>query len=289
MALGLSIAAISPQWIGIAVASAIVVVLIVILLVRRSKAGKQDVAAPGTAPAAAAALVEAPHDQPGPPYATPPATGGGASFLDQPLEGGFEGLGTPAGAPPALGTVVMPRESRPAAAAPVDPLAPRPAPPVIAPMDMDMGSLSPTISDDDVAATPEAAAPPSDAPGVPAPAVATPESTGAGIADTTEPVSSAVEPTPSTAPPEDADATPAPLSDIIVTTNRAEVDLTDPDVRAMLQELVHDEIALAEVYRTQGQTLDAILQLTEAEKACNALGDAEQAQRIQAMLSELQA
>jgi len=56
----------------------------------------------------------------------------------------------------------------------------------------------------------------------------------------------------------------------------------------MLEELVTSEIALAEAYRQQGQILDAILQLTEAEKACTALGNDEQSQRIKALMKELQ-
>ena len=163
----------------------------------------------------------------------------------------------------------------------VDPLAPQdaaPPPPVDMSMGMDMGSLNPAgqratpIETPAPSDTPVASAPPAvpddaatlDAPV--APGAATP---GGPAGDTT------------------ADGAAAPLSDIIVTTNKAEIDLTDPDVRAMLQELVRDEIALADVYRKGGQTLDAILQLTEAEKACQALGDADQAQCIQAMLEEL--
>ena len=80
----------------------------------------------------------------------------------------------------------------------------------------------------------------------------------------------------------------APLSDVIVTSGDGQVDLADPDVRALLVSLVDDEIALAKAYRGQGQTLDAILQLTEAEKACTALGLDDTLAEVKALLGELQ-
>ena len=78
-----------------------------------------------------------------------------------------------------------------------------------------------------------------------------------------------------------------PLSDIIVTTSSKMVDLRDPDVRRMLTDLVTFEIDQAAEFRRQGQTIDAVLQLTEAEKVSRALGMAESAQRIRAMMNEL--
>jgi hypothetical protein len=78
-----------------------------------------------------------------------------------------------------------------------------------------------------------------------------------------------------------------PLSDIIVTTSGKMVDLDDPDVRRMLTELVTFEIDQAAQYRKQGQTIDAVLQLTEAEKVSRALGMTESAQRIRAMMDEI--
>ena len=59
-------------------------------------------------------------------------------------------------------------------------------------------------------------------------------------------------------------------------------------MRSLLSDLVRDEIELAEVYRRDGQILDAILQLTEAEKACIALHLDDQAERIRALLKDLQ-
>jgi hypothetical protein len=78
-----------------------------------------------------------------------------------------------------------------------------------------------------------------------------------------------------------------PLSDIIVTTSSKEVDLDDPDVRRMLTELVTFEIDQAAEFRRQGQSIDAILQLTEAEKVSRALGMTESARRIRAMMEEI--
>ncbi|HEX5643125.1 MAG TPA: hypothetical protein VFZ86_12435 [Thermoleophilia bacterium] len=78
-----------------------------------------------------------------------------------------------------------------------------------------------------------------------------------------------------------------PLSDIIVTTSSKKVDIEDPDVRRMLTELVTFEIDQAAEFRRQGQSIDAILQLTEAEKVSRALGMTESARRIRAMMEEL--
>ena len=76
-----------------------------------------------------------------------------------------------------------------------------------------------------------------------------------------------------------------PLSDIIVTTSSKTVDLDDPEVRRMLTELVTFEIDQAAEFRRTGQTIDAVLQLTEAEKVSRALGMTESAERIRAMMA----
>ena len=78
-----------------------------------------------------------------------------------------------------------------------------------------------------------------------------------------------------------------PLSDIIVTTSGKTVDLADPDVRRMLTELVTFEIDQAADFRRRGQDIDAVLQLTEAEKVSRALGMTESAKRIRAMIEEI--
>jgi preprotein translocase subunit SecG len=79
-----------------------------------------------------------------------------------------------------------------------------------------------------------------------------------------------------------------PLSDIIVTTSSKLVNLHDPDVRRMLTDLVKLEIDQAVEYRRQGQTVDAVMQLNEAEKISTALNLPEAAQRIRAMMDDLQ-
>ena len=78
-----------------------------------------------------------------------------------------------------------------------------------------------------------------------------------------------------------------PLSDIIVTTSNKTVDLQDPEVRRMLTDLVRDEIDQATHYRQQGQTIDAVLQLTEAEKISRALDMRGSATAIHRMIEDL--
>jgi hypothetical protein len=90
------------------------------------------------------------------------------------------------------------------------------------------------------------------------------------------------------APESGAGARMVPLSDIIVTTSHKMVDLKDPEVRRMLTDLVKDEIDQATHYRQQGQTIDAVLQLTEAEKISRALDMHESAAAIRTMMADLQ-
>jgi hypothetical protein len=89
------------------------------------------------------------------------------------------------------------------------------------------------------------------------------------------------------APESGSDTRMVPLSDIIVTTSGKLVDLSDPEVRRMLTELVTFEIDQAAEFRRQGQAIDAVLQLTEAEKVSRALGMTESAKRIRAMMGEI--
>jgi hypothetical protein len=77
------------------------------------------------------------------------------------------------------------------------------------------------------------------------------------------------------------------LSDIIVTTSNKLVDLRDADVRRMLTDLVKLEVDQAIEMRRLGQTVDAVMQLTEAEKISGALGLTESAQRIRSMIEEM--
>ena len=114
-----------------------------------------------------------------------------------------------------------------------------------------------------------------------------------------EPSPAEEEPSPAKAEPIVAEEPPTPaeeaaspaasvaLSDIIVTTNQQQIDLDDPEVRRLIKDLIEDEIELAQQYKEQGQTVDAVLQLTEAEKACNALGLTSKARLIRAMIKEL--
>jgi hypothetical protein len=133
-------------------------------------------------------------------------------------------------------------------------------------------------SSDTLAASAAAAAPPEDETTGELPAVADPAPLSEG--------------TPAAAEEAAAESGPGerrvPLSDIIVTTSRKMVDLQDPEVRRMLTDLVKYEIDQATHYRRQGQTIDAVLQLTEAEKISRALDMRESAAAIRKMMEDLQ-
>jgi hypothetical protein len=125
-------------------------------------------------------------------------------------------------------------------------------------------------------------------PGVAAPAMAGEGSAGKPVVEA-EPAEEA----PTEAAETEA-AAPAPsdnlvpLSSIIVTTSTKMVDLEDPEIRRMLTDLVTFEIDQATQFREQGQTIDAVLQLTEAEKICRALGKHDTAREIRDMMRGLQ-
>jgi hypothetical protein len=91
------------------------------------------------------------------------------------------------------------------------------------------------------------------------------------------------------APTAEASDNLVPLSSIIVTTSTKMVDLNDPEIRRMLTDLVTFEMDQATQFREQGQTIDAVLQLTEAEKICTALGKLDMAREIRAMMRGLKA
>lgn len=95
----------------------------------------------------------------------------------------------------------------------------------------------------------------------------------------------ATEPAPATR----ASDSLVPLSSIIVTTSTKMVDLNDPEIRHMLTDLVAFEMDQATQFRQQGQNIDAVLQLTEAEKICNALGKRDMAREIRDMMRGLKA
>jgi hypothetical protein len=308
------IAAINMQWLGIGIAALVVVALLIVVLVRHRgedepamtaapqtfavsepRAGvpsgpQADVPSgppPGwTGPAAAplettpqapatspAAPSQAPLTPPAPLVATPPSPLSAApagSFLDEPLVHGFEGLGR----------VAAPAKPVSSGPFPVDPF----------------GSHEDIFPAEAPAVAPNAAS----AVAKPVPA-AEPEPVATVAALTTEPEPAeagdapAAEPEPAATPAEAAPVAPAAaddqalLSDIIVTSGSEEIDLADPDVRDLLTQLVDDEIELAKACHAQGQILDAILQLTEAEKASAALRLDDRLATVKALLAELQA
>ena len=149
---------------------------------------------------------------------------------------------------------------------------------------------APAARVDEIVETPPSAAPRDEALGV---SHEDPETAAPAEAAEPEPATVSGE-APQAAADEDAavlpeQPRPVALSDIIVTTNDRRVDLADPEVRRMLKDLAKDEIDLAAQYRELGQTVDALMQLTEAEHICTALGMTSHTKLIQQMIRELQA
>jgi hypothetical protein len=134
-----------------------------------------------------------------------------------------------------------------------------------------------------------AVGPPSAAPepATPTPSSPIPESGGHAPSESARPAEGGSV-APEAAPESDAGGRMVPLSSIIVTTSRKMVDVQDPEVRRMLTDLVKFEIDQATQFRRDGQTIDAVLQLTEAEKISRALGMEESARRIHEMMQEIQ-
>lgn len=77
------------------------------------------------------------------------------------------------------------------------------------------------------------------------------------------------------------------LSSIMATTSSKMVDLADPDIRRMLTDLVALEIDQAVELRRRGLTVDAIMQLSEAEKISGALRLDDSSVKIRSMIDEL--
>jgi len=239
------------QIVGIVVAAAIVLLLIIALLVtqRRGSASEE-----------------------------PPAVTSHASFLDDALQDTLSALGK--AEQPVEDVTIDPgvhREGRPADENAV------PAPPVAAgteererdALGLDWGPWGDAQASG-AAASP--AAPPDDEttgelPDEPAPA--RPAEGGSAASE-------------EAAPESGPGGRRVPLSDIIVTTSNKMVDLQDPEVRRMLTDLVKYEIDQATHYRQQGQTIDAVLQLTEAEKISRALDLRGSAAAIRKMMEDLQ-
>jgi len=272
------------QIFGIAVAVVILVVLVIVLIVTR---GKSTVA-----------------DQP----SRPPVIGEqaasttGGSFLDEAPRDEFAKLGKPTVAPSEPAANQVAEQAIATEAAATAETAPESEPPKSEPLSSEAAQLEPLSSEaahTQAAATVEVA-----------PKVAHDEATSASLAEPSTTAPALAEPS-TTAPAADqalaaeqqpaasveteepnsrettSDSKGVPLSDVIVTTNQQKVDLEDPEVRRLLKDLIEYEIQLAQQYKGQGQTLDAILQLTEAEKACNALGLTSKARLIRAMIKEL--
>ena len=236
------------QIVGIVVAAAIVLLLIVALLVTRRGGSAGE---------------------------EPPAVLPHASFLDDAPQDTLSGLG---------------KAERPVEDVTLDPDGQRQGRPT------------------DENAVPAAAAGAATSPAAPAdaettgelPAADTPAATTTTQSPLTESSASADEPVPAwpaeggsaaseeAAPESGAGGRRVPLSDIIVTTSSKIVDLQDPEVRRMLTDLVKYEIDQATHYRQQGQTIDAVLQLTEAEKVSRALDMKGSAAAIRRMIEDLQ-
>ena len=283
-------AAINMQWLGVGIAALVIVALLIVVLVRHRGA---DERASGAAPRtfATSRPAASPSMPPAAPATSPAAAAvslaplcavQAGSFLDEPLAHDFEGLGRPA-AP------AGPVSSGPF---PVDPFGSHedifPAEPAAT---KEPPATKPVAAEE---SAPAATAQPVPAATVAAAATMTPPEAAAPVAAATAQAEPAAAPEPSAAPEAVAPIAaaaddPALLSDIIVTSGSEEVDLADPDVRDLLTQLVDDEIALARECQAQGQALDAILQLTEAEKASAALGLDDRLATVKALLADLQA
>jgi hypothetical protein len=264
------IAAINMQWLGVGIAALVVVALLIVVLVRHHGGDERAAsAAPRTFATSPSAPPATPAADAAPPLA-PLCAVQAASFLDEPLAHGFEGLGK----------VAAPASSGPF---PVDPFGSHED---IFPAD------EPAVATGQPAAT--ATAQPVAAATVTAAAIAAPEAVATSSAAATATAEPPTAHEPSVAPAQTPAAVPAAaddpalLSDLIVTSGSEEVDLADPDVRELLTQLVDDEIALARECQAQGQALDAILQLTEAEKASAALGLDDRLATVKALLADLQ-
>jgi len=238
------------QIVGIVVAAAIVLLLIIALLVTRRRGAASE----------------------------EPPTKSRASFLDDAPQDTLSALGK--AEQPVEDVTIDPgvhRQSEPADenAAPPPPVAAAAASEGNA-LGLDWGPSSDTLAAD-AAASP--AAPTDD------------EITGElpAAAEPARPAEGGPAASKEAAPESGAGARRVPLSDIIVTTSNKMVDLQDPEVRRMLTDLVKYEIDQATHCRQQGQTIDAVLQLTEAEKISRALDMRESAAAILKMMEDLQA
>jgi hypothetical protein len=274
MAIRVAIALTNVQIAAIVVAAALVVALIIIMAVSRSR--RSDEAESKAEDQSGAFLEGAPHDS----FAglgKPEAPGAAA----EPAAPSWVSVAAPSDAPTT--------DETPAATAPE---ATDASPETEKPVTIEV-SPSTEATDEAPAAADEAPAEPSAT--EPSPEVA--EAAAALVEPVAEaqPAEHSDEAPPAEVEPAGAEVAPAeggkhlmPLSEIIVTTSHKMVDLDDPDVRSMLKDLVAYEIDQASQYRQLGQNLDAVLQLTEAEKICHALSMDDQAGQIREMIRDLQ-
>jgi hypothetical protein len=250
------------QIVGIVVAAAIVLLLVIALLVTRRRGSSSE--APPVVPSHASFLDDAPQD-----------TLSTLGKAEQPMEDITIDPG-------------VHRQSRPAdeASALTPPIAAESQQPGGRGLGLDWGTTSDALAADETTGE--------------LPAAHTPVITTTTLPPVTESGASADEPVPArpaeggsdaseeAAPESGTGGRRVPLSDIIVTTSNKLVDLQDPEVRRMLIDLVKDEIDQATHFRQQGQTIDAVLQLTEAEKISRALDMRESAAAIRTMMDDLQ-
>ncbi len=199
-----------------------------------------------------------------------PQGASGVSFLDEAPQDTFAGLGK--AEQPVEDVTIDPgaeREARRAAEVASTP-----------PNEAEVTGEMPAMAEPPVAAEP--------APTATAPVQPIPESGGHVSPESARPAEGGSV-APEAAPESDAGGHMVPLSSIIVTTSRKMVDVQDPEVRRMLTDLVKFEIDQATQFRRDGQTIDAVLQLTEAEKISRALGMDDAARSIHEMMQEIQA
>jgi hypothetical protein len=249
------------QIVGIAVASAVVVVLVIALLITRDR-GSRGADAEPSVPASGSFLDEAPQD-----------SLAALGHAERPVEDVTHD--------PATERALQVAEPQDIGEAP---LAPGPA--VTGPAFADQPPLSSPAHSTQEAPGAAASVASAAASGPPSSHV-----TESGIGPAAETPAQPAEGGPAAqdqAAPESGVGGPLmPLSDIIFTTSSKLVDLQDPEVRRMLTDLVTMEMDQAEQFRRQGQIIDAVLQLTEAERISRALDLRESAQRIHTMIEEL--
>jgi hypothetical protein len=295
------------QIVGIAVAAAVVLILIIILVALRHRESKEASDKPAPTKARGSFLDDAPQDtfaglgraeQPVEDVTIDPGAGSDlwpASSLLAPTRRGQEadpapdaaegtrgGLGLDWGPPSTTPEVApwaaAPGPTRPSAAAePSAPTVPSAPSEPTAPAE-------PAASTDDGETTEDLGTPPAAEPATQR--NITESGTPAGAREPARPAeggSAAAQAAPESGPR----IRRVPLSDIIVTTSDKVVDLADPEVRKMLTDLVKFEIDQATSYQLQGQVLDAVLQLTEAEKISKALGMRDAADAIHKMVQDL--